>query len=287
MNKTFEEIFAEMLSEKANKPELSELNSTSKVSIWRLLLQVVSWVIFNFQLAANLHLQEISDLIASQKVFNLRRYRNEALRFQYGFDLQPESDQFKPTYEDNGADVIATDEQIEASKIVKYAACNRVVENSRSKIVMKIAPEDLDGIFTTDQMEAFAKYIEEIAPAGDHVTIINYLPDMLKFSFKIKYDPMVLKADGMNILTAKYPVQEAIENFLKNLPFNGELSVQKLEAAMLEVDGVEDLQTLQIQSKWIDPAQNGYGLYQPINMSVIPVSGRFKIEDFTGLQYIV
>ena len=287
MNKTFEEIFAEMLAEKANKPELSELNSTSKVSIWRLLLQVVSWVIFNFQLAANLHLQEISKLIASQKVFNLRRYRNEALRFQYGFDLQPESDQFKPTYEDNGVDVIATDEEIEASKIVKYAACNRVIENSRSKIVMKIAPADLDGIFTTDQMEAFAKYIEEIAPAGDHVTIINYLPDMLRFSFKIKYDPMVLKANGMNILTAKYPVQEAIENFLKNLPFNGELSVQKLEAAMLEVDGVEDLQTLQIQSKWIDPAQNGYGLYQPINMSVIPVSGRFKIEDFTGLQYIV
>lgn len=287
MNKTFEEIFAEMLAEKANKTELSELNSTSKVSIWRLLLQVVSWVIFNFQLAAKLHLQEISDLIASQKVFNLRRYRNEALRFQYGFDLQPESDQFKPTYEDNGADVIATDEQIEASKIVKYAACNRVVENSRSKIVMKIAPADLDGIFTTDQMEAFAKYIEEIAPAGDHVTIINYLPDMLKFSFKIKYDPMVLKADGMNILTAKYPVNEAIESFLKNLPFNGELSVQKLEAAIMAVDGVEDLQTLQIQSKWIDPAQNGYGLYQPINMSVIPVSGRFKIEDFTGLQYIV
>jgi len=110
---------------------------------------------------------------------------------------------------------------------------------------------------------------------------------MLKFSFKIKYDPMVLKADGMNILTAKYPVNEAIETFLKNLPFNGELSVQKLEAAIMAVDGVEDLQTLQIQSKWIDPQQNGYGLYQPINMSVIPVSGRFKIEDFTGLQYIV
>jgi len=287
MNKTFEEIFAEMLAEKANKTELSELNSTSKVSIWRLLLQVVSWVIYNFQSAANLHLQEISDLIASQKVFNLRRYRNEALRFQYGFDLQPESDEFKPTYEDNGIDVTATDEQIEASKIVKYAACNRVIENSRSKIVMKIAPADLDGIFTTDQMEAFSKYIEEIAPAGDHVTIINYLPDMLKFSFKIKYDPMVLKADGMNILTAKYPVNEAIETFLKNLPFNGELSVQKLEAAIMAVDGVEDLQTLQIQSKWIDPQQNGYGLYQPINMSVIPVSGRFKIEDFTGLQYIV
>lgn len=287
MNKTFAEIFAEMEAAKNSNPNLSGLTSTSKVSIWKMIFEVVSWSIFNFMQAANLHLQEIRELIATQKVFNLRRYRSEALRFQYGFDLIAESDQFKPTYEDNGVDIIATDEQIEASKIVKYAACNRVIDNARAKIVMKIAPQNLDDVFASEVMQAFAKYIEEIAPAGDHVTIINYLPDVLKFSFKIKYDPMVLKADGMNILTAKFPVQEAIETFLKNLPFNGELSVQRLESAMLAVDGVEDLQTLQIQSKWIDPAQNGYGFYQPVNMSVIPASGRFKVEDFTGLQYIV
>lgn len=287
MNKTFTEIFAEMLAEKGNKPSLSGLDSTSKVSIWKQIFEAISWVIFNFMLAANLHLQEIKDLIATQKVFNLRRYRFESLRFQYGFDLIPETDQFKPTYEDNGVDVIATLEQVETSKIVKYAACNRVIDGGRAKIVMKIAPGNLDDIFPPEVMAAFSKYIEEISPAGDHVTIINYLPDFLKFSFKIKYDPMVLQADGMNTITAKFPVKEAIETFLKNLPFNGELSVQKLESAILAVDGVEDLQTLEILSKWIDPAQNGYGFYQPINMSVLPASGRFKVEDFNGLQYIV
>lgn len=287
MNKTFTEIFAEMESAKANNATLSGLNSTSKTAVWRLIFETVAWTIFNFIQAANLHLQEIKELIATQKVFNLRRYRFEALRFQYGFDLIAESDQFKPTYEDNGVDVIATSEQIEASKVVKYAACNRIVDNGRAKIVMKIAPEDLEGIFPTEVMEAFAKYIEEISPAGDHVTIINYLPDFLKFAFKIRYDPMVLQSDGMNTITAKYPVIEAIENFLKNLPFNGELSVQKLESAIMAVDGVEDLQTLQIQSKWIDVSQNGYGFYQLINMSVLPASGRFKVEDFTGLQYVV
>ncbi|MCU7615673.1 hypothetical protein NZ698_00565 [Chryseobacterium sp. PBS4-4] len=286
MDKTFEEILAELQAEKEKKAELNGLDSTSKTSIWLGLFKVIAYVFFNFMQAANLHLQEIRDLIANQKVFNLRRYRSEALRFQYGFDLINESDQFKPTYEDNGIDVIATDEEIENSKIIKYAACNRVIDGGRAKIVMKIAPAILDDIFPAQVMAAVAKYIEEISPAGDHVTIINYLPDILKFAFKIKYDPMVLQADGMNIITAKYPVQEAIETFLKNLPFNGELSVQRLETAILAVDGVEDLQTLQIQSKWIDPAQNGYGFYQPVNMSVLPASGRFKIEDFTGLQYV-
>lgn len=287
MNRTFEEILSELQAYKNNRPELNIINTTSKTSIWLGILKVVAWVIYNFQSALNLHLQEIRDLIANQKVFNLRRYRFEALRFQYGFDLKPESDLFKETFLDNAVEVIATEDEIEASKIVKYAACSRVIDGGRAKIVMKIAPEDLDGIFTTDQMAAFAKYIEEISPAGDHVTIVNYLPDMLKFSFKIKYDPMVLLADGSNIITAKFTVNEAITNFLKNLPFNGELSQQKLESAILSIDGVEDLQTIQIQTKWIDPAVNGYGLYQPLNMSVIPASGRFKIENFTGIEYVI
>jgi hypothetical protein len=286
MNKTYDEILAELQAEKNKSQDLNSIDSKSKTSVWLGIFKAVSWVIFNFQMAAVLHLQEIRELIANQKVFNLRRYRSEALRFQYGFDLVDESDQFKSTFLDNGNEVIADDEDIDNSKIVKYAACSRVIDNGRAKIVLKIAPEDLNEIFSNDVMVSFGRYIEEISPAGDHVTVLNYNPDMLKFAFKIKVDPLVLNASGMSILTAAYPVEIAIENFLKNLPFNGELSVQKLESAILSVDGVVDLQTLSVESKWIDPALNGYGLYQPISMSVIPASGRFKIEDFNGLTYI-
>lgn len=286
MNKTFEEIFSELLAEKDKRPALVGLNSNSKVAIWKQLFEVFSWVLYNFSRAAMLHLQEIRDLIANQKVFNLRKYRSEALRFQYGFDLVEETDQFKTTYMEAGVEVEATQEQIEESKIVKYAACSRVIDNGRAKIVLKIAPENLDEVFPPDVMVSFSQYIEEIAPAGDHVTVVNYLPDMLKFGFTIKVDPLVLNASGMSILSATYPVQTAIENFLKNLPFDGELSIQKLEAAILAVDGVLDLTTVSVETKWIDPAVGGYGLYQPVSMSVIPASGRFKIEDFTGLTYI-
>lgn len=287
MNKTFAELLAQLQEEKNKNQNLNDIDTTSKTSIWLGIFQVVSWILYNFQLAANLHLQEIRDLLANQKVFNLRRYRSEALRFQYGFDLIDESDQFKSTFLDGGVEVIADDEDIENSEIIKYAACNRIIDGGRAKIVMKIAPEDLDGIFSADVMSAFSKYMEEISPAGDHLTIINYLPDILKFAFKIKYNPMVLLADGMNIITAKYSIPDAIELFLKNLPFNGELSLQRLEAAILAVDGVEDIQTILIESKWIDPSQNGYGFFQPVNMSVLPASGRFKVEDYTGLQFVI
>ena len=288
MNKTFAEILAEMVTAKEAETNLAGLNSTSKVSVWRTFLQAVAWVIYNFQLAVQLHLSNIQYMIDNQKNFRLQQYRSEALRFQYGFDLLFESDQFSPTFEQNGQIVIATEEQIEASKIVKYAACSRVVNNGKVSIVMKIAPEDLEQIFPNEVMNAFGKYIEEIQPAGDHVTIVNYLPDMLKFAFRIKRDPKILKSDGMNILTAEFPVQTAISRFLKNnLPFNGELSIQKLEDAIRAVEGVEDLTTVTVQTKWIEPSQNGYGFYQPVQMSVVPQSGRFKIEDFSGLEYIV
>lgn len=288
MNKTFAEIYTELLAGKEANANLSGLTSTSKTAIWRQFLEVVAFAIYNFQLAMVLHLNNIQYMIDNQKNFRLQQYRSEALRFQYGFDLLPESDQFATVYEENGLLVTATDEVIEASKIVKYAACSRVVNNGKVSIIMKIAPENLDEIFPSEVMDAFGKYIEEIQPAGDHVTIVNYLPDMLKFAFNIKRDPKVLKSDGMNILTAEYPVQTAIENFLKNnLPFNGELSIQKLEDAIRAVEGVDDLTMITVQTKWIDPLQNGYGLYQPVQMSVVPQSGRFKIEDYTGLNYIV
>lgn len=287
MNKTFDDIFNEMLAYKNSKPLLSVLDSSSKSSLWKQFLEVCTFGIYNFQNAVNLHLKEIKDLILKQKTFNLRRYCSEALKFQYGFDLEKDSDQFKSTYVDGGSEVPATTLQIEQSKIVKFAASSRIIDNGRVKIVLKIAPDNLSEIFTADQINAFVKYLEEVAPAGDHVSVVNYLPDILKFAFKIKYDPMVLLSDGMNILTGQYPVNIAIETFLKNLPFNGELSVQKLESAILSVDGVEDLQTLSIETKWIEPAVIGYGVYQPVNMSVIPASGRFKVEDFTGLQFIV
>jgi hypothetical protein len=48
---------------------------------------------------------------------------------------------------------------------------------------------------------------------------------------------------------------------------------------------VNDLDELNVQSKWIEPGV-GYGQFQPIEISRIPKSGRFKIEDWSGITYI-
>ncbi len=90
----------------------------------------------------------------------------------------------------------------------------------------------------------------------------------------------------MSIVSGKFPVQDTINRFLLNLPFNGELSVQTLLEAIKATEGVNDLDELNVQSKWIEPGSGGYGLFQPITISRIPKSGRFKIEDWSGITYI-
>jgi hypothetical protein len=286
MNRTLQEIIGLILSLKEANPFLQVLSSPSKTAVWRNIMEAVAFMIFNFQEAVNLHMKEIENKIASQKVPRLPWYRNEALRFQYGFDLIPETDQFSSTYEDNGVQIEATLEQVEASKIIKYVAVTRSKSNTgKIKISMKIAGENTDEVLSDEKALAFKKFIEEIQAAGDDIVIVNFLPDILRQDIEICYDPLVLLPNGMSIVSGKFPVQDTISRFLLNLPFNGELSVQKLLEEIKATEGVIDLNKLNIQSKWIEPGV-GYGQFQPITISRIPKSGRFKIEDWSGITYI-
>ena len=252
----------------------------SIVSFENILFDVFTLIVWTLESLFDTHKKEVDDMIINQKVPNLYWYRNLALSFQYGFNFDALTRQFI-----NGS---ATADQILASKVIKYAAVTRTKVNNDILISMKIAT-DLNGeiVPVSDNIGiSFAGFIERAQAAGDNIEVVNFLPDILKNDLKICYDPLILLSDGSKIQDGTFPVQDAIKVFLKNLPFNGELSVQKLEAAILNVEGVIDLQNLQIQSSWIVPGV-GYGPFQPIAISKIPASGYYKIEDWTGIQYII
>lgn len=289
MNNTLQELIGLILSIKEANPFLKVLNSTSKTAVWRNILETVAFMILNFQEALRLHMTEIDEKIASQKVPNEKWYRERALSFQYGFELDPFSyiGAFLPTYKDGNGNIIkATEQEIEDSKIIKYASVTANISgNGVKKISMKIAGENMDEVVSDEKALAFMSYIERIQATGDNIVVVNFLPDILLLKYRICFDPLILRPDGMSILTAEYPVKIAIQNFLKNLPFNGELSVEALEDVIQKVNGVTDLQKLEVSSKWIEPG-TGYGLFQPIEISRIPKSGRFKIEDWGAIEYI-
>lgn len=291
MNKTLAEIIADMMTAKNNNAELDGLTTTSKTAIWRQILETVAFVIWNFQELCRTYLEEIQMLIKQQKVPTLRWYRNEALKYQDGFALVYNENNytisFSDHYENNGVPILATDEKIEASKVVKY--CSVTKSKTDSKILMKVASE-VDGEIvplTEAQGEGFKFYVSEFAAAGDHITIVNYKSDILYLKYDICYDPLVLNANGMHKITARYPVVDAIQKYLKNLDFNAELSVSKLEEIILATEGVTDLLRKSVSSSWIDVGSGDYGYPQPVNIAKIPKSGHWKIEDWSGINYII
>lgn len=279
MARKLENIIADMIARKESELELAGLTSTSKVAIWRLMIYVVAFAVWSLEVLFDQHKLEVSGILSILKPHTPRWYRQKALSFQYGFDLYPDTDVFNIEG--------FTPEQIENSKIIKYSAVTEAVNESR--LIIKIATEDSNlqlAPISEPQKESFDAYVEEIRDAGVKVTVINYLPDILRLNIAIYYDSLVLTSEGVSILSGKKPVEISLKEFMKELPFDGELILNSLEDKLQNTEGVKKVKLISIASSWIDDAGENYGSFENISVSKIPVSGYFQIENFDNIQYI-
>lgn len=251
----------------------------SMLSIENIMFDIITYVIFTLELLFNQHYKEVFKMIFEQKIGSLRWYRNKALAFQYGFDLIPDTDKFK-----NGN---ANEDQINDSKIVKYSAVTEAVDETR--VIVKIAGESNGKLapITTDQQSAFEAYMKEIKFAGTPLTVINYEPDRLYLTINIKRDPLVLDANGVSIRNGNKPVEEALQEYMKELPFNGELIIQSMVDKLQVTEGVLIVDVINVESSWIDADVNAYGQPQPVHITKIPESGYFEIVNFDNIGYVV
>lgn len=277
MARTIQEIQTLILQAKAQEPALNELNSTSKVAIWRLWVYIIAVAIWSLEKIFDLHRADIGRRLSELKPHTARWYRSKALAFQYGFDLLTDSDKFNNTGH--------TEEQIEASKIVKYSA---VVESpNEGRLIVKIAGEQGEQLqpITDAQKQAFEAYLQEIKDAGVRLSVVNYQPDVLHLQMKIVYDPLVLDSNGQSIIHATKPIETAIKDYLKRLPFNGELVLAHLIDELQQAEGVRIPHLVLAQSKHIGTNGN-YGAFEAIEISKIPTAGYFTINNFNDITYI-
>ncbi|MDU1893103.1 MAG: hypothetical protein E6767_20695 [Dysgonomonas sp.] len=236
----------------------------STVSLENIIFSVIATAIGILSQLFDLHKQEVTEIIADQKPHSLRWYAWLARQFQYGFNLLPDSDQFDNTGK--------TDEQIEASKIVTYAACTKGAEG---KLLLKVATDNGDDLAPLDETEkeAFTEYINRVQDAGDDLEIISTEADTLKLIYDIYYNPLVINAKGERVAGESLtPVPDAIRQYLKNLPFNGELVTAYLTDALQRVDGVV--------IPHLKAAEWTYGdVTQGIEVKALPYSGYFRVTD--------
>jgi hypothetical protein len=244
---------------------LADLNTPSRVARWRLMLWVVAVAIWVHEQLWELFRAEVEDLAARSSVGTRRWYVDQALSFQYGFDL---------VEGDDGVFRYETDEP--AARIIARAA----VKDQTGIVLMKVAKLDAGALVPLSNPEriAFAAYMVQVKMAGSILNILTAVPDLLKVNMTVYYDPLVMNGSGQLILdTAVKPVEDAIRGYLAALPFNGMYRNTSLVDAVQAAEGVENPVLTLVQAK--------YGLlpYETITVEYEASAGHMIIDPANDL----
>lgn len=265
MARTITEIQNQIIAAVQADSTLSQITNGSASAIWRLWTRVVATAIQLLEALFDVHKTEVETILATQKPHGLRWYQQRALEFQYGSDLVEDE-----VYYDNTG---LTTAQIEAQQIVAQAA---VVE-SDGRLIVKVAKEvsgELEPL-SNDEQTSFREYMAEIKDAGVFLEVLSYNADKLKLTIDVYYDPLLLSLQGARLDGSDNdPVGNAVRQFLRALPFNGQLVKAELVDALQEVEGVFVPEIRVAQAARYDNAS-----FTGIDIVYNPHSGFFRLYD--------
>jgi hypothetical protein len=283
---TAEDLSAlEVLTEQ--EQALNDINSTSKVSIWRLILWIIAYAMFNEERLWDIFKAEAEAEMAKQKVHSQEWYKQKALGFHFGVPVIPGTDQFNLEGLSNA--------QIVAAKKINQAACVKLVSaNGYGILRIKVATSDNSGQLQPvpdNIFQALKHYILRYAvDGGTQVRVTTNPADDLKLHLEVYYDPLVMGPSGVNLLTGnETSVQDAINSYLQGIEFNGEFGRDDLVQKIRSVPGVKGARIVSAASKYgdftyesVDVANAG-----PINEYRVADSGYMKLDmNVFNIQFI-
>lgn len=262
MARTQTDIFNTMLTAKAAEPSLSGLTSQTTTAIWRLIMWVCAGAIALFEGLHDAFKVSVQNQLYSQQVGNLYWYQQQILNFQFGDNLSFIGGKYRYETLDN------------TKKIV--VRCAILEENDPSvgailKVkVAKASGTDLTGL-TNTELTALGSYLSKIRFAGARFQLFTNNGDILRLALKVYYDPIVPLA------TVKTNVENAVNDHIKNLSFNGELAIIKLTDDLQKIDGVTDVEFISAASKF-----SAGDAYQSFTRVKVAGGGYFKISTASG-----
>lgn len=232
----------------------------SKVSIENLLLYIVSVGIYVLEALFAEHKADVDAAIDETLPHRPKWYRDKALLFMQGKTLVEDTDRYDTTD--------MTDEDIEAARVVKYAAATESPD--ASILTIKVAGE-ADGERTpldADTETQLLAYLREVKDAGVRIALVNQEADQFHCNVEVYYDPM-LTSDSVEAACRK-----AIGQYIQNLPFNGEYTNMALIDALQQVEGVR-IAELRSSSVSVSGSQAATA----INARHTPEAGYMKADE--------
>ena len=247
----------------------------SKVSIENILFFVVASAIYIVEALCYDMLDKTQNYIANERVNSVQWYRTKILNFILGAAYDEDSQTFDTTG--------WTEEEIEAAKIVKQCAVEeayftRQISETETEevygVVIKLATTNADGDLaplSVEQFKAVRAYINLIKCAGINIDVINSEPDSFGGLLYLWVNPTIIyNKDGLA------PVYAQIEDYFKNIAFNGEIDLNELEKHLKLVDGVTtaNFDGLHISQGGSPGSYPCYGIYRD-SSSEIGISAYF------------
>lgn len=274
MARSIQEIYDALITEKETMTQLnalqpamdtsqnllSDLTSSSRVAVWRLLFFVVAVAVWSLEKLFDDHKAWIEQRALEIKPGNKYWYHSKTMEFQIG----------DPLLFNNG--VYAYGSLNPENKIIKRAS----VSEAGGDVLIKVATLDSDvpAPLTEMQLEAFVAYMESIKFAGVQVLYISRPADLLKIYFKIYYNPLLLTSSGELISDpGTFPVNDTINNYCFGLQFDGVFSFTELTDLLQQTIGVVNPV---YQSS---AAKVGTNEYVSIGDYYNPFAGYLKIDD--------
>lgn len=234
----------------------------SKVSVESLLFYIVAcstWVLENL---FDRHKKDVEGRIEAIMPHRPKWYRDKVLGFMKDKPLVADTDY----YDTEGM----SDGDIEAARVVKYAAAT---ENSDASILtIKVAGEaggvrqPLDG----DTEIQLLAYIGEIKDAGVRINLVNQSADVFHCEVDVYYDAMLLPE------IVETQCRKTIQDYIENLPFNGEYTNMALVDELQKIEGVRI-----VEMSGATTEVSGESTPTEINARFTPAAGYFSAGNIT------
>ena len=243
----------------------------SRASIESILFYVFATCAYLIERLTETHLEQVTRTVEALRPHTLHWYRERALAFRYG-----------EAVDDATADY-ATEADADTEKPVSQCA---VTEADGGGLIFKVAGTDDEGNLaplSQNRLDAFGRYLGRIKDAGIRTTIISRRPDRLMLLMVVYVDGTVYNADGTLIAEPRRPVEEAVRDYLRRLPFNGELVLEHLTDYLQAVEGVEvphivEASTAAVATDGQAQGSDGYNKLSTVDMRVTPESGYFVVS---------
>lgn len=239
--------------------------SFSSVSLENIMFFIVAACCHVLEVVFEEYVKVVDDKVSMAVVASVPWYYKMAKAFQYGDSLVLNEDTQQYGY--------ATID--EGKQVVKYAAVR-----DRGTSVQILVSGEKDGkpvALSNSVLTVFKEYMNRVKVAGVVLNISSKESDKLSISATISVDSLVIDENGVKLSDGTMPIEEAIENHLKDIQYGGTFNKTKLISAILSVDGVEDVELGTCSYKrdgdlsWTTLAGNNYigesGSYIPEKLS--------------------